>query len=125
MRTMTTGDPISYQALERDTAVVTADGHQFGKVDHVLAEADEDLFDGIVVSTDDGVRFVDADQIRDITTERVTCTLGEAAVADLHKPDGEPIYSVDVLRAEGKDFNDRIRRLFVSKSDWRRRKSDD
>jgi hypothetical protein len=122
---MTSGNPISYQALKKGVAVVTADGHEFGHVDHVLAEDDEDLFDGIVVSTKDGVRFVDADQVRDITTERVACTFDESGIAELHKPDGAPVYSVDVLRAEGKDFNDRVRRLFLSKSDWRRKKSDD
>jgi hypothetical protein len=117
---MTSGDPISYEALKRGVHVVTKDGHKFGEVDHVLAEEDLDLFDGIVVSTDEGIRFVDADQIGQITTTQVTCTFDQAGIADLHKPDGAPVFSVDVLRAEGKDFNDRVRRLFWSKSDWKR-----
>ena len=120
---MTTGDPISYEALKRGVPVVTKDGQEFGTVDHVLAEEDLDVFDGIVVATDEGIRFVDADQIGQITTGQVTCTFDEAGVAELHKPDGAPVYSVDVLRAEGKDFHDRIRRLFWSKSDWKREKS--
>jgi hypothetical protein len=86
----------------------------------VLAEDDLDLFDGIVVATEHGIVFVDADQIGQITTAQVSCTFDQAKVADLHKPDGAPVYSVDVLRAEGKDFHDRIRRLFWSKSDWKR-----
>ena len=117
---MTSGDPISYMALERGVPVTTQDGQKFGEVDHVLAEEGLDLFDGIVVSTEHGIVFVDADQISQITTAQVTCTFDQSGIADLHKPDGEPIYSVDVLRAEGKDFHDRIRRLFWSKSDWKR-----
>ncbi|MFL6239735.1 MAG: hypothetical protein ACJ735_09645 [Actinomycetes bacterium] len=121
---MTSGDPISYQALKRGVAVLTADGHQFGKVDHVLADDTEDLFDGIVVATDHGVRLVDADQVGEITTERVTCTFDLSGVDQLQKPDGAPVYSVDILRAEGKDLHDRVRRMFGG-SDWRRKKSDD
>jgi hypothetical protein len=121
---MTSGDPISYKVVQRGTAVVSSDGEKFGEVDHVLADEEADLFDGIVVKTDDGIRFVDADQVRDITTERVTCTFDRSGVHTLSQPDGAPVYSVDVLRAESKDLNDRISHLFGRK-DWRRKKSDE
>ena len=61
--------PISYLALEIGTAVKSSSGHIFGKVAHVLQIPEEDLFDGIVVSTENGLRFVDRDQIVEMTQE--------------------------------------------------------
>ena len=51
-------DPISYLALEAGTPVKSATGTTFGAVEHVLQIPEEDLFDGIVVTTDRGLRFV-------------------------------------------------------------------
>ena len=45
------GAPISYLALEEGTAVFAADGDEVGHVAHVLAVEEEDIFDGIVIST--------------------------------------------------------------------------
>ena len=54
--------PISYLALEVGTLVQTSSGKTIGTVEHVLQIPEEDLFDGIVVATDHGLRFVDRDQ---------------------------------------------------------------
>jgi len=51
--------PISYLALEVGTPVQDSSGKTIGKVEHVLQLPEEDLFDGIVLSTDRGLRFVD------------------------------------------------------------------
>jgi hypothetical protein len=59
---MDTGDPISYLVLEPGTPVYAADETQIGTVHEVLADAGEDVFDGIVVDTAGGRRFADADQ---------------------------------------------------------------
>jgi hypothetical protein len=55
-------DPISYEVLKKGTRVVTATGTEIGTVEHVLADDTLDLFDGIVVKTNDGLRFVTAEQ---------------------------------------------------------------
>src|SRR3954468_18167560 len=58
------GDPISYLTLEPGTPVFTSDGEEVGRVAHVLADADADIFDGIVIESGrGGHRFVDAPQV--------------------------------------------------------------
>jgi hypothetical protein len=109
---MTEGTPISYMVLAKGTPVLTAAGRQFGTVEHVLQIPSEDLFDGIVVAIDHGIRFVDRDQIDTITDRAVTCILDDAAVAALPEPDGTPTFSVDAAEDTGHDLHDVFGRLF-------------
>ena len=74
---------IGYQALPRGVPVHAADGARIGTVHRVLDNAREHIFDGIVVSTDDGRRFVDAPEVARITLRRVTLTIDAAEAADL------------------------------------------
>ena len=52
--------PIAYTALEPGTPVQSSDGQQFGTVVAVLVVEEVSVFDGIVVETPAGTRFVDA-----------------------------------------------------------------
>ena len=54
------GERIAYTVLAEGTPVATADGQRIGTVTAVRADEGKDIFDGIVISTDDGDRFVDA-----------------------------------------------------------------
>ena len=78
---MAEGTPISYEALEVGTPVLSSTGNQFGTVEHVLQIPEEDLFDGIAVKTQHGLRFVDRDQIDKITTTAVLCALTDELLA--------------------------------------------
>jgi hypothetical protein len=109
---MDEGTPIAYDALTRGTPVVTSDGQQVGTVDHVLSIPEEDLFDGIVVKTTQGIRFVDRDQIDSITDTRVRTLLDAAGAAALPEPDGPPVYDVDALQDTGHSVSDVLGRLF-------------
>ena len=61
------GDPISYLVLAKGTPVLCSDGHELGRVEHVLADVDADVFDGVIVELDGGGhRFVDAPEVADI-----------------------------------------------------------
>ena len=84
---MDEGRPISYEALAVGTPVLSSTGTQFGTVEHVLQVPEEDLFDGIAVKTHHGLRFVDRDQITEITTTLVRCSLTdeEAAASRRHR----------------------------------------
>jgi hypothetical protein len=73
------GHQIGYQALPRGVPVHTADGLQLGTVHRVLDNAREHIFDGIIVSTPDGRRFVDAPEVARITERRVTLTIDAEA----------------------------------------------
>ena len=77
------GPQIGYKALPRGVPVHTADGEQLGTVHRVLDNAREHIFDGIVVSTPKGRRFVDAPEVARITEQRVTLTIDAAVAADL------------------------------------------
>ena len=55
--------PIAYTALQSGTPVQRSDGHRFATVEAVLVDEKVSVFDGIVVQTSDGTRFIDEDQI--------------------------------------------------------------
>ena len=74
---------IGYQALPRGVPVHASDGTQVGKVHRVLDNAREHIFDGIVIDTDQGRRFVDAPEVARITLSRVTLTIDAAEAAEL------------------------------------------
>ena len=82
------GDAIGYQVLGRGTAVRSADGERVGTVRRVLDNAREHIFDGIIVATPDGRRFVDAPEVARITEKRGTLTIDAAAA----KGRGPPRY---------------------------------
>ncbi|HEY6429050.1 MAG TPA: hypothetical protein VIX84_17660 [Acidimicrobiales bacterium] len=116
---MDAGRPISYMALEVGTPVLSSSGTQFGTVEHVLQIPSEDLFDGIVVKMDHhGVRFVDRDQIGDITTAAVTCTISDEEVDSLPEPRGTLELHPDVARDEGPSLTARWGRLF-GRTHWK------
>ena len=106
------GTPIAYAALPNGVPVLSRSAHQFGTVEHVLQVPEEDLFDGIVVSTQDGLRFVDRDQVQEITTTKVTCALDDEEVAALPVPACTPVYHVDPLQDSGESLHDRFGRMF-------------
>jgi hypothetical protein len=106
------GIPIAYSALPNGVPVLSRSAHQFGTVEHVLQVPEEDLFDGIVVSTQEGLRFVDRDQVEEITTTKVTCALNDDEVPALPAPAGTPVYHVDPLQDSGESLHDRFGRMF-------------
>jgi hypothetical protein len=72
---------------------VSSDGDYVGKVEHVLADADEDIFDGLVIDIQagpGGLRFADAEQVRQICERGVVLTLPTAAVESLPEPTPAP-----------------------------------
>lgn len=81
------GYAISYKVLERGTAVQASDGVAVGTVRDVLENRAEHIFDGLVIDTRDGRRFVDAPEIERITERRVTLTIDAEAVGDLPERD--------------------------------------
>ncbi len=109
---MADGTPISYEALEGGTPVLSSTGNQFGTVEHVLQIPELDLFDGIAVKTHHGLRFVDRDQIDAITTTAVRCALSDEEAAALPAPEGALVLHPDTARDEGPTLTARFGRLF-------------
>jgi hypothetical protein len=77
------GSAISFKVLRRGTPVRSADGVELGKVRRVQEAKRENIFDGIVIDTSNGTRFVDAPEV-DRITERVVLVTFPAAEADQH-----------------------------------------
>lgn len=90
---MDLGDPSSYEVLERGTPVYSSDGEQIGKVAHVLAVEEEDVFDGVVIGEHvfgRDHRFADADDVDRIYDRGVVLKLDRAACERLPKPSPNP-----------------------------------
>jgi sporulation protein YlmC with PRC-barrel domain len=66
---------IGYKALPRGVPVFTSDGTEVGRVHRVQDNVREHIFDGIIITTKDGRRFVDAPEVARITVSRVTLTI--------------------------------------------------
>ena len=115
---MDEGRPISYMALAVGTPVLSSSNAEFGTVEHVLQIPEEDLFDGIAVKTKHGLRFVDRDQIADITTTLVRCSLTDEEAANLPAPEGTLVLHPDTARDEGPSLSARFGRLF-GREKWR------
>jgi hypothetical protein len=75
------GHAISFKVLRRGTPVLSADGVELGKVRRVQEAKRENIFDGIVIDTHNGLRFLDAPEVARIAELAVTATF-DAAEAD-------------------------------------------
>jgi hypothetical protein len=87
------GSPGSYLTLEKGRLVFSSDERQVGRVLHVLADPDEDVFDGFVLDTSvlpGGHRFVDATQVAEIYEHGVVLTIDAATAEALPKPSANP-----------------------------------
>lgn len=89
------GEPIAYKVLVEGTRVEGRDGVEVGSVKRVLADEGADIFDGLILDTPDGDRFVDAPQVAEIYTRLVTLDMTAAEASGLPEPTASPA-AVDV-----------------------------
>jgi hypothetical protein len=109
---MTDDEAISYEAAVLGTPVLTTTGTQIGTLEHVLEVPELDVFDGLVVATSVGLRFVDADHVGRITRMNIQTSLDDAEAGQLPPPNGPPVYRVDALADTGSSLHDRLGRMF-------------
>ena len=109
---MTDDTPISYLAAARGTPVLSSAGAQIGTLEHVLQIPELDVFDGIVIATKAGVRFIDADDVQQITRSHIRCSLDDTQAARCRAPQGSPVYHVDALPDSGHSLHNVFGRLF-------------
>jgi uncharacterized protein YrrD len=87
------GEPIAYSALKAGADVISSDGQDVGAVEHVLADEDEDVFDGIVIDVKTGPgghRFVDAPDVSSCHERAVLIAVSAADVEKLPEPKPNP-----------------------------------
>jgi PRC-barrel domain len=100
------GAPSSYLALEPGTAVYTSEGEKIGEVQYVLADDEENVFDGVVIDASmlpGGLRFADAVQVAQIFERGVVLGLTAAEAERLPEPSENP----GVLEVTGVEDVDR------------------
>jgi hypothetical protein len=110
------GDPTSYLELPEGVPVISADGRQIGTVAHVLADADADIFDGIIVDTRTGAgghRFADAAQVDRLYERGVVLALDLAAAERLPEPAENPaVLDADPDDVTPDDLSDKLKRAW-------------
>jgi hypothetical protein len=81
------GHSIGYKVLRRGTPVRSSDDVQVGTVRRVQDKAREHMFDGIVIDTADGRRFVDAPEVARIFERAVVLTITAEKAKELPEQD--------------------------------------
>lgn len=85
------GQAIHYAAVKRGTPVFSSDKIEVGKVDAVLDNVNEHIFDGIILEAKGGgLRFVDAPEVARTAEAAVTLTISAAEAEQLPAPDKAP-----------------------------------
>jgi hypothetical protein len=110
---MDTEPAVSHRAAVPGTPVLTQTGTEIGTLEHVLEVPEEDLFDGLVVATEWGLRFVDANQVELITVRHVRSRLDDAQAARLPPPQGTAVYRVSALDEIGDALDERLGQMFL------------
>jgi uncharacterized protein YrrD len=109
------GAPISHLVLRPGAPVFDRDGKRVGVVEHVLYDAEVDVFDGIIVDTSPlpgGLRFADADQIDGIFERGVVLNVTRE---ELHEPsENAPALEADPDDVMESPLQARLRRAW----DW-------
>jgi hypothetical protein len=82
------GHAIGYLTLPRGIPVHASGGEPVGTVHRVLDNASEHIFDGIVIDTPQGRRFVDAPEVARIAQRRVTLSITATEAARLPEATG-------------------------------------
>ena len=78
-------DPVSWFLIEHGWKVVGPDGREIGKVEEVVGDTGEDIFNGLAVSTGftHRPRYVPSEQVREITEGQVRVAVSDD---ELHRP---------------------------------------
>ena len=104
------GAPIAYTVLAEGTPVQSSDGQEVGTVKRVLADEGTDVFDGIVLDTPDGERFVDAPEVGELYERLVVLTIGAEQARQLSEPSAGPaVVDVSADDVAGDTTGDKVK----------------
>jgi hypothetical protein len=84
------GAPISWMVLADETPVFSSDGVRLGDVKRVLADEDADIFDGLILDTPQGDRFVDAPNVAELHERAVVLVLSSDDAKHMPEPSPSP-----------------------------------
>jgi hypothetical protein len=111
------GAPSSYLVLEPGVDVFSRDGEKLGEVQHVLADFELEVFDGIVIDSSSlpgQLRFADAVQVAEIYERGVILTLDSAEAERLPEPVENPgfLEVTDVEDVDSSKLGEKLRRAW-------------
>ena len=113
---MDLGAPASYLTLNEGTPVFSCNGERIGVVEHVLADANVDVVDGLVIDCrlgPGGHRFVDAPEVAEIYEQGVELTLNAREAEQLPEPSENPAsMSADPDDVTPDHLGDKLRRAW-------------
>lgn len=110
------GQPSSYMSLAEGVPVYSSDGKPLGKVEHVLADPEVDVFDGLVIDTSvlpGGHRFADASEVAEIYERGVVLMVDAAEAEALPEPSANPgVLEAGPEDMVPEDLGDKLRRAW-------------
>jgi hypothetical protein len=80
-----TGDPVSWFVIERGWQVVDSDGEDVGRVEEILGDSENDIFNGLSVTHGllTAPRYVPAERVAEITEGYVKLDLSKGELERL------------------------------------------
>jgi hypothetical protein len=84
------GERIAYTGLAVGTPVYASDGELVGRVKRVMAVKEKDIFDGLILDTPSGERFVDAPETGEMYDNAVLLKIDAEEARRLPDPKGNP-----------------------------------
>jgi uncharacterized protein YrrD len=85
-------DPVSWLVVEPGWKVVAADGEEIGQVEEIVGDSNEDIFNGVAVSTGllGKAKYVPAERVAEIVEGEIRLDLPADAVEHLDDHDPQP-----------------------------------
>jgi hypothetical protein len=85
-------DPVSWLVVEPGWKVVGADGEEVGRVEEVVGDTGEDIFNGLAVSTGllGKAKYVPAERVAGIVEGEIQLDLPSSAVEHLDDHESQP-----------------------------------
>jgi uncharacterized protein YrrD len=106
-------DPVAWLLIEPGWEVVDSAGEQVGKIEEVVGDSEEDIFNGLAVSTTlfERPRYVPSERVQEITEGRVRLSLTVEELNRLGEFE-EPPASLEIDSVEA-SVTDRVADVFT------------
>jgi hypothetical protein len=107
------GEPTSYLELPEGVPVISSEGDEVGVVEHVLADEEADIFDGLIIDVDGGHRFADASLVGRLHERAAFLNLSTAECEALPEPSENPaVLEAGPDAVESATLQDRLKRAW-------------
>ena len=104
-------DPVSWFVIESGWKVVDAAGNEIGKVEAIIGDSEEDIFNGLAVSTGflERPRYVPSERVQEITEGQVQLSMAAEQLEQMDEYE-EPPASLEIEGEKASLFSRIFRR---------------